>query len=136
MKKMFLFFWILFLSILPLGCFGQNQPSKIDKIEDSKATDHFSWDFGQVEQGKILQHTFILKNESDKTLNIKDINTSCGCTVSKVEKKTLSPGESTSIDVRFNSKGYSGPLQQFIYVNTDSLDNPILKYTIKTNVAK
>jgi len=126
MKKALLIFWISFLPFFNLGCFGQNQPGK----------DVFSWDFGQVEQGEVLQHTFILKNESGKVLNIKGANTSCGCTVSKVEKNTLSPGESTAIEVQFNSKGYSGPVQQFIYVNTDSLDNPVIKYTIKAEVAK
>jgi len=106
------------------------------QTEQTTNADHFFWDFGQVEQGKILQHTFILKNESGKVLNIKGTNTSCGCTVSKLSKKILSPGESTTIDVRFNSKGYFGPVQQFIYVNTDSLDNPVLKYTIKAEVVK
>lgn len=123
MRRGLLLLWILFLLA---GC----------KIENTQTTDAFSWDFGQVEQGKVLQHTFILKNESGKVLNIKGTNTSCGCTVSKLDKKILAPGESTTIDVRFNSKGYSGPVQQFIYVNTDSLDNPVIKYTIKANVVK
>jgi hypothetical protein len=125
---------ILFLLLLPLqGCYSQDAENS---SLEQKAADPYAWDFGRVKQGEITKHDFELKNESENTLNIKDVNTSCGCTVSKVEKKVLSPGESTVIEVQFNSKGYSGPIQQFVYVNTDSLDKPILRFIIKANVVK
>lgn len=96
----------------------------------------YLWDFGQVKEGEILKHNFILKNESQDVLNIKDVNTSCGCTVSKVEKKVLLPGESTLIEVEFDTKGYSGLTQQYIYVHTDNLDNPVLRFIIKAEAIK
>ncbi len=98
--------------------------------------DLFNFDFGKVRQGEVLRHTFTLRNDSSKVLNIKDINTSCGCTASKISKKKLAPKESTTIEVVFNTKGYSGIVTQFIYVNTDNLDNPIIRFTIKTEVKK
>jgi hypothetical protein len=116
-----------------LGCNSLNQPVIIPQ---GKVTDPYAWDFGRVKEGEILQHDFIFKNESNNILNIKDVNTSCGCTVSSIKKKTLLPGESTFIEVKFNTKGYSGPTQQFIYVATDSLDNPILRFIIKAEVLK
>lgn len=100
-----------------------------------QAEDPYTWDFGQVKPGEVVTHDFIFKNETGKELKIKDTNTSCGCTVSAVEKKTLLPGESTKISVKFNSQGYSGAVQQFIYVNTDNLDNPVIRFIIKANVA-
>jgi len=93
-------------------------------------------DFGQVRQGSVLKHNFLLKNETAKALNIRDVNTSCGCTVSKIKKKKLLPGESTFIEVKLNTKGYSGEIQQFVYVHTDNLDNPILRFIIKAEVVK
>jgi hypothetical protein len=98
--------------------------------------DPFTFDFGKVKEGEVLKHEFILKNEASKILNIKDVNTSCGCTVSEVEKKSLSAGESTVIKVKFNSRGYSGPTQQYIYIHTDNLDNPVIRYIIKAEVVK
>jgi len=99
-------------------------------------SDPYNWDFGQVKQGEILKHDFVFKNESQKTLNIKEVTTSCGCTASAVKNKTLLPGEDTTIEVKFNSKGYVGSVQQFVYVHTDSLDKPIVKYIIKANVVQ
>jgi hypothetical protein len=101
-----------------------------------KTPDPYSWDFGKRQEGEVLKRTFILKNEYHKTLTIKDINTSCGCTVSRVKKKILLPGETTAIEVEFNTKGYSGGVKQYIYVHTDDLDNPVLRFIIKAEIVK
>lgn len=110
--------------LLPTVCLA-------DEAEDPNA-----WDFGQVKQGEVVSHTFSLKNESDKTLNITGLNTSCGCTVSQIEREVLLAGESTELEVKFNSKDYSGTVQQFAYVNTDDLDKPVIRFIIKAEVVK
>ena len=134
------FFLILFLLFNSLGCSSQHQPPKKAKLANltnkGKALDAYTWDFGQVEEGEVLRHSFELKNESKNVMNIKDTDTSCGCTASQAKKRRLMPGESTTIEVQFNSKGYSGYTSQFIYVHTDSLDNPIIRYIIKADVVK
>ncbi|MDI6606762.1 MAG: DUF1573 domain-containing protein, partial [Candidatus Omnitrophota bacterium] len=58
------------------------------------------WHFGKVKQGEVLAHKFEFKNKTKGVLNIGNISTSCGCTVSEVGKKKLSPGESTQISVK------------------------------------
>jgi len=98
--------------------------------------DLFLWDFGKVRHGKDAKHVFALKNTSQKELKIKDVNTSCGCTVPKLKKKELRAGESTPLEVKFKSKGYSGPVTQYIYVNTDSVELPVIRFTIKAEVIK
>lgn len=121
------------------GCLSQTAEnlSDVKGVDTEKQKDNpYSWDFGEVKQGAVLTHDFVFKNESNSVLTIKDVNTSCGCTLSEIKKKVLQPNESTVIGVKFNSKGYSGPVTQFIYVNTDSLDKPIVRYIIKANVVK
>lgn len=116
-------FLCLLLLVFPVtGCYSQQDP--------------YTWDFGRAKQGQIVKHNFILENKTAQTLNIKEVNTSCGCTVSEVKKKTLLPGENTLIEVKFDSKGYSGKVQQFVYVHTDNLDNPIIRYIITAEVVK
>jgi len=126
------FCFILFLLFPLQGC-AQNKENIIGHL---KVTDPYSWDFGQVKESEVLKHTVVLKNESKETLTIKDVNTSCGCIVSKVEKKIILPGENTEIEVQFNSKGYSGLTQQYVYVHTDSLDKPVIRFIIKAEVIK
>jgi hypothetical protein len=104
-----------------------------DAVKISKSQ---SWDFGKIQEGEVLKHAFLLKNKSKQTLTILDVNTSCGCTISEVKDRVLLPGESTTIEVQFNTKGYSGAVQQYIYVHTDSVDNPILRFTIQAEIIK
>jgi len=139
----------ILLFLFAAGCHTQNKNTAAKKQEIG---DVYSWDFGQVKEGEVLKHDFIFKNTSGDTINIKDINTSCGCTVSKVEKKTLAPGESTVIEAQYNTKGYSGAVQQYVYMRIDkpdaattasvngtvllAVDNPIIQFIIKANVVK
>jgi hypothetical protein len=138
----------LFLLIPVTGCYSQQdkgggsifpQMTGSQKIEPSplsQGADANTWDFGQIKAGEVVKHDFVLKNDSAKVLKISGINTSCGCTGSKTDKNQLSPGESANIEVQFNSKNYNGPIQQFVYVNTDSIDTPVIKYIIKAEVTK
>ncbi len=127
--KSVILFFIFSLSIAP--CFAKNQDKAQAKNEQKEL---YIWDFGKVKQGQVLRHDFSFKNESRKSLKIKNVNTSCGCTVSNFEKDILFPGESTNISVEFSSEGYSGEVQQYIYVHTDNLDNPIVRLIIKADV--
>ncbi len=92
------------------------------------------WDFGQVRAGDVVRHDFIIKNTKSKVLNIKEVHTSCGCTVSEVPKKVLQPGEDAPIQVKMDTKGDSGPVKQHIYVNTDDPENPVYVFVIKAEV--
>ena len=93
-----------------------------------------SWDFGEVSAGSVLTHEFVIVNDSEKDLAIKDTTTSCGCTVSEINNKLLKPGESTIVSIKLDTKGYTGSVQQFVYVNTDSMDKPIIRLTVKAKV--
>ncbi|MBI4706300.1 MAG: DUF1573 domain-containing protein [Candidatus Omnitrophica bacterium] len=127
---------ILILSSFSTGCLAQ-MPQKQDQPQEKpKPQDAFIWDFGKMKEGETAKHEFVLKNESGKILNVKEVNTSCGCTVSSVQKKQLAPQESTLIDVTFNSKGYSGLITQYIYVNTDNIKEPVIRFMIKAEVVK
>lgn len=129
-------FFVLLLIFLffPLnGCLSQNMK---DLDNENIAQEQYTWDFGKVKEEEILKHDFKFKNDTSKKINIKDLNSSCGCTVSKVTQKELLSGQATDIEVQFNSKGYFGFVKQFIYVHTDDLDNPVVRYIIKAEVVK
>ena len=88
---------ILFLLVSLLTCgagFGYSQGKEIEEQQDP-----YFWDFGQVSQGEVLEHVFVLKNDYRVILHIKNIRTSCGCTTSEVEKKGLKILSSMSFEI-------------------------------------
>ncbi|MDD5115699.1 MAG: DUF1573 domain-containing protein [Candidatus Omnitrophica bacterium] len=123
MRKLLLFVFLLFL-VLPSVAAGAAEAGSD------------TWDFGKVAvSGGIVKHVFSLKNDSAQILNITGTYASCGCTTSDMDKNSIKPGESASLEVRFDPKGYSGPITQYVYVNTNSKKTPLYKFTVKADVS-
>ena len=92
-------------------------------------------DFGEIEQGEIVETTFLIKNVGDKNLYIVDAHGSCGCTVPEVTKEAIEPGESAPISVKFDSNGKSGEVTKTIMVTCNKekvVENIKIKASIKT----
>jgi hypothetical protein len=61
-----------------------------------------------VEEGEVVQGSFVFTNEGKYPLVIYDVNTSCGCTVADYPKGEIAPGEQGTISVKYDSEGSSG----------------------------
>jgi len=128
---------VLLLFLFPLVLFSCASPEQYNSGEPEALLDDIRvWDFGRVKEGEVLEHSFILRNSQDKPLFISFMATSCGCTVSQTPKKNLSPGEYTPINVKFHTQGYSGLVQQHVYVHTDNPSAPVIKFSVKAEVVK
>ena len=64
-----------------------------------------SFNFGTITQGEKVSHSFKFRNDGKDDLVIRKISTSCGCTVVEKKAEVIKPGESSSIDITFNSAG-------------------------------
>ena len=64
--------------------------------------------FGSLKAGELVSFTFIFRNEGTKTLSITGVDSGCGCTEVKIEKKTIEPGQEGRIEVIYNSSGEVG----------------------------
>ena len=91
-------------------------------------------DFGNITQGQVVTHSFIISNNGGELLKLSNVKASCGCTVANPEKNELKPGESTNIAVTFNSKGRKGPQVKTVNVTTNDPEKQNLTLTIKCNI--
>lgn len=66
---------------------------------------HESFNFGTIQQGQVVEHSFQFVNSGDEPLVIVDAKGSCGCTVPVWPKDPIQPGETALIEVTFNSAG-------------------------------
>ena len=65
-------------------------------------------DFGEISQGEKVKRQFVFTNKGKQDLIISDAKGSCGCTVPVWPKKPIRPGESSEIEVVFDSNGKQG----------------------------
>lgn len=63
------------------------------------------FEFGVVDEGDKVNHTFTFKNTGKVPLTITNARGSCGCTVPDWPKEPIAVGDSGEIKVVFNTKG-------------------------------
>ncbi len=117
-------------------------PNVVTTAETAGATDanapvitfqEQEYDFGTIKQGEVVNHTFKFTNTGKSPLIIESATASCGCTVPQPPTEPIAPGESSQIEVTFNSTGKMGQQYPTITVRANTQPN-IVKVSMKGNV--
>lgn len=78
------------------------------------------FDFGTVQDGEKVSHTYKFTNTGKEPLIISDAKGSCGCTVPSWPKEPIAPGKSGDITVEFNTQGKSGNRNQKVTLTANT----------------
>lgn len=113
------FCWLLF------SCSQSN--TKADAIQDVAAiefetTQH---DFGTIQQGGNGTFEFIFKNTGKGPLILKNVRSSCGCTVPQWPKEPINKGEKGVIKVSYNTR-ITGNFSKSISVYSNAGSAPVV----------
>lgn len=100
------------------------------RVEVTKAVH----DFGELAPDSINTCTFTFKNVGTDVLNIQQVQSTCGCSVPKLDKKEYQPGESGEVEVRFHAPAYKGNVTKHLYIVSNDTQNPRAQLEIKANV--
>lgn len=107
------------LLFLLIGVICSNAYSNI-YAKDSLIFKEFTFDFGEILQGTKVCHKFNFENTSDSLVTIKDVITQCGCTVGNYQKEPIPAGDTSEIEICFDSDGKYGRQRKTIRVVTSS----------------
>lgn len=91
------------------------------------------YEFGTVDEGEIVTHTFAFTNDGNEPLIISNAKGSCGCTVPQWPREPIAPGEAGEVTVEFNSKGKKGARTQKVTI-TANTNPPQTFLALKGNV--
>lgn len=129
--KMHVRHWLLITAVSAVG-FGQISCDNRRQGETAQATvseklpkltfaETGIYDFGTLTEGDTVEHTFAFTNTGQFPLIINNITASCGCTTPEWPREPIAPGATSSIKVRFNSRGKMGEQNKTItvFANTD-----------------
>ncbi|WP_395632999.1 DUF1573 domain-containing protein, partial [Flavobacterium sp.] len=111
MKKMILIATLLFNAMV----FAQDGPKIEFKDKDNTI------DYGKVtkEEDSGLR-VFEFTNTGNQPLLIKDVKSSCGCTVPSFSKDPIMPGKTGKIEVKYNMN--PGPIRKTITVESNAVN--------------
>jgi hypothetical protein len=90
------------------------------------------YDFGEITQGAVVKHTFVVKNTGDAPLEIT-ARPSCGC-VTPYYDKVIEPGKEGKIEAELRSAGFRGAQIKTIQVTSNDPDTPNLTLRLTTTI--
>lgn len=111
-------------------------------------------ELGEIMQGEIKHHVFVVGNRGKAPLDIFRVNPTCGCTIAHVKLAngqlvdpktlpegtkicTLGPGEKCEVETDFNSTGQQPhKLEKTIVVISSDNKNPALQLTMRVDIQK
>lgn len=82
-----------------------------------------SFDFGQLNEGDVVEHKFAFKNVGKSPLMINDVQVQCGCTVASKPDKPIGVGQQDVITVRFNTEHKAGINKKMVTVFSNAIPN-------------
>jgi len=94
-----------------------------------------SFNFGDVYIGEIISQIFVIKNDGDADLIIKDFKGDCGCTVTRFER-VISPGKEGRAELEVQTISQSGGINKTAVLHTNDPERPTIIFTMVANVVK
>ena len=85
-------------------------------------------DFGSIDEGVRIEHTFKLINRGTGDLRITDFEVGCGCTMVEFPRTPIPPGKSIDIKAVFDSKDKLGPQNKMIRLRTNGTPRNLEMY--------
>jgi len=93
----------------------------------------YQHDFGKVSEGEKISYIFTFDNKGTENLSISSATTTCGCTVSRYNKKPIPPGASGNLEIIFDTSGRSGIQTKTITVKSNA-STPVVLLKITAEV--
>jgi hypothetical protein len=109
-------------SLTPDNSNNNNDTAELTVISDST-----TFNFGNIQAGDTIKHTFHFKNTGESPLVISSATATCGCTVASFNKRPIATGATDSITAVFaSSKENKGFANKVVTVNYNSPASPKL----------
>jgi len=107
--------------------------------ESGQGAPHISFektthDFGEIASAATNVCEFKFTNTGNNVLKVGKIQSTCGCTVPKLSKEEYAPGESGTVEVKYNSGRHPGSATKHLYVSSNDETNPKVELTLKAMV--
>lgn len=119
MKHIFVFLFSIFFvqSVIAQQATVEEEADgpRITFAEDTK-------DFGDIVQGDKVSHTFEFENTGTEPLILSNVLTTCGCTATSWPREPIAPGETSKIEVSFNSTGKKGRQNKVVTVVSNAVN--------------
>jgi hypothetical protein len=93
-----------------------------------------AFDFGQVERGTRVDHTFVVGNRGDALLVLDQVKTTCGCTAAVVSAREVPPEGEARVAVSLDTAQLAGRVSKVVTVHTNDPQRPTVSLALTGEV--
>jgi hypothetical protein len=93
-------------------------------------------DFGKVKGGEVVKYTYVFTNVGGQTLEIANVQASCGCTTANDWSRSVEPGKTGTVPIQFNSANFRGQVAKSVTVTCNDANQPRVVLQFKATVWK
>jgi hypothetical protein len=119
---------------------AQPVPTNVSSVESADPSSlgafqfqEMEYDFGTIDEGKVIEHLFKFTNNGQAPLVISNITASCGCTSPDWTKTPVKPGDEGFVKVVFNSTAKTGTQAPTVTIQANTSPN-VTRLRLKGNV--
>ena len=92
-------------------------------------------DYGDINKGENGAKSFTFKNTGDQPLVLKNVETTCGCTIADYPKSPIAPGQTGTVKVNYDTERV-GAFSKTITVHSNAKDSGRKVLRIKGRVVE
>ncbi|HWN42242.1 MAG TPA: DUF1573 domain-containing protein [Thermoanaerobaculia bacterium] len=112
-------------TLLAQGATGKPKAVAVEPIKD----------VGFVAKGEMAIHEFVIRNDGDAPLELREVRAACGCTVADFDKM-IAPGKTGKVRVTLDTGTFNGPIAKGVTVYTNDPETPTIELTVRTDVGQ
>ena len=92
------------------------------------------YDFGKVVGGDVVKHSFVFTNTGNGLLIIRDVHSSCGCTVATNWSRQVEAGKTGAIPIEFHTGNFRGAIVKPVSVVSNATNQPSTTLQMKGTI--
>jgi hypothetical protein len=112
-------------TLLAQGATGKPKAVAVEPIKD----------VGFVTKGEMAGNEFVIRNDGDAPLELREVRAACGCTVADYDK-VIAPGKTGKVRVTVDTKSFNGPTAKGVTVYTNDPAAPTIELTVRADVGQ
>jgi hypothetical protein len=93
-----------------------------------------TWDLGTTLPSQESTHSLDLPNSSEQTWTLKHITSTCSCATAELSAKTIRPGDTGKLTLRYRAPAQEGTVSGHVLVEFAERNSPVLQLVIEGRV--
>ena len=113
-----------------LKSYADQAKTSIPPTELVQVVDGAEFDFGVMDRGATMNHTFLIRNNGQRPLELRVGETTCKCTVGELAENIVPPGETGEVKLEWTAKVAGTEFRQSATIHTSSSVRPTVLLSV------